>query len=173
MVTLDIEDTVINMMVVKGKRVELAVSLNLEPGLVEDGVVMDKSAVSQRIRELMQVHDVSEKNVVVSINGIHSIYRLVRMPRLPKGFLEEAAKREMARVMPVPARTGLNSTVWKDLEQVSRPAPVLKKTPFLSIQLNISMKRIMILTAVIDSDTTTLCSSIRPIVMCSLLTSPA
>lgn len=102
MFTLDIEDTCIKMMVVKGRRVETAATLPLEPGLVEDGVVVDKAAVSQRIKELMAAHGVAERQVVVSISGIHSIYRVVSLPRLPKGLLSEAARREMERVMPVP-----------------------------------------------------------------------
>jgi len=102
MFTLDIEDTCIKMMVVKGRRVEIAATLPLEPGLVEDGVVVDKAAVSQRIKELMAAHGVAERQVVVSISGIHSIYRVVSLPRLPKGLLSEAARREMERVMPVP-----------------------------------------------------------------------
>ena len=102
MVTLDIEDTAIKVLVVKGKHVEAVASLPLEPGLVHDGVVTDTAAVSQRIAELMSTHGISEKKVVVSISGIHSIYRIVNLPRLSKGLLDEAARREMERVMPVP-----------------------------------------------------------------------
>jgi type IV pilus assembly protein PilM len=102
MVTLDIEDTSIKMLVVKGKQIEAVASLPLEPGLVRDGVVIDTAKVSQRLTELLSVHGINEKKVVVSISGIHSIYRVVNMPLLPKGLLDEAAKREMERVMPVP-----------------------------------------------------------------------
>jgi len=102
MVSLDIEDSCIRIMVVKGRRVEAAASLPLEPGLVEDGVVLDKVTVSQRIRQLMEEHGVEEKQVAAAISGIHSIYRVARLPRLPKGMLDEAARREMERVTPVP-----------------------------------------------------------------------
>jgi type IV pilus assembly protein PilM len=102
MITLDIEDTSIRMMAVKGKRVEAAASLPLEPGLVHDGVVIDTATVSRHIIELMSAHGINEKKVVVSISGIHSIYRVVNLPRLPKGLMDEAAKREMERVMSVP-----------------------------------------------------------------------
>jgi type IV pilus assembly protein PilM len=102
MFTLDIEDTSIKIMSVKGKHVEAAASLPLEPGLVHDGVVIDTATVSRHIIELMSAHGINEKKVVVSISGIHSIYRLVNLPRLPKGLMDEAAKREMERVMSVP-----------------------------------------------------------------------
>ncbi|MGA7677261.1 MAG: pilus assembly protein PilM [Dehalococcoidia bacterium] len=102
MVTLDIEDTSIKMLVVKGKQVEAVASLPLEPGLVRDGVVIDTATVSQRLTELLSAHGISEKKVVVSISGIHSIYRVVNLPQLPKGLLDDAARQEMERVMPVP-----------------------------------------------------------------------
>src|SRR4030066_1521336 len=102
MVTLDIEDTSIKMMVVRGRRVETAASLPLEPGLVHDGVVIDTATVSRRITELLSAQGISEKKVAVSISGIHSIYRTVNIPKLPKNLLDEAVRREAERVMPVP-----------------------------------------------------------------------
>ncbi|MBM3143198.1 MAG: hypothetical protein FJ005_09220 [Chloroflexi bacterium] len=102
MVTLDIEDTSIKMLVVKGKQVEAVASLPLEPGLVRDGIVIDTATVSQRLTELLSAHGINEKKVVVSISGIHSIYRVVNLPRLPQKLLDEAAKQEMERVMLVP-----------------------------------------------------------------------
>lgn len=102
MVTLDIEDTCVRMMVVRGRRVDKASSLPLEPGLVEDGVVVDKAAVSQRIKELLEAHGVVEKEVAVGISSMHSIYRVIKLPQLRGAMLAEAARREMERVMPVP-----------------------------------------------------------------------
>jgi len=102
MVTLDIQDNSIKMMVVKGARVETAASLPLEPGLVHDGVVINPAAVGRHISELMTAHGISEKRVVVGVSGIHSIYRVVSTPKLPKNLLDEAARREAERVMPVP-----------------------------------------------------------------------
>jgi Tfp pilus assembly protein PilN len=102
MIALDIEDTSIKMMAVRGRRVETAVSLPLEPGLVHDGVITDTATVSRRIAELMSAQGINEKKVVVSISGIHSIYRTVKIPKLPKNLLNEAARREAERAMPVP-----------------------------------------------------------------------
>jgi type IV pilus assembly protein PilM len=102
MVTLDIEDNSIKMMVVKGRQVETAASLPLEPGLVHDGVIADPATVGRRIEELMAAQGISDKKVVVSISGIHSIYRVVNIPKLPTKLLDEAARREMERLMPVP-----------------------------------------------------------------------
>ncbi|MGB8706818.1 MAG: pilus assembly protein PilM [Dehalococcoidia bacterium] len=101
MVTLDIEDNSIKLMVVKGKQVEAVASMPLEPGLVHDGVIADPATVGRRIGELIAAQGISDKKVVVSISGIHSIYRVVNIPKLPNKLMDEAARREMERAMPV------------------------------------------------------------------------
>jgi type IV pilus assembly protein PilM len=102
MITLDIEDTSIRIMSVAGRQVQTAASLPLEPGLVHDGVIIDPATVGRRIGELMAAQGITERKAVVSISGIHSIYRVVNIPKLPKNLMDEAAKREMERLMPVP-----------------------------------------------------------------------
>ncbi len=102
MITLDIEDTSIKIMSVQGRQVGAAATLPLEPGLIHDGVIINPIVVGQRIKELMAAQGISEKKVAVGISGIHSIYRVVNTPKLPKNLLDEAALREAERVMPVP-----------------------------------------------------------------------
>jgi type IV pilus assembly protein PilM len=82
--------------------VETAVSLPLEPGLVQDGVVINPAVVGRLIGELMAANGISEKRAVIGISGVHSIYRVVSIPKLPKNLLDEAAQREAERAMPVP-----------------------------------------------------------------------
>jgi type IV pilus assembly protein PilM len=121
MVTLDFEDTFIKIMAVSGRRVEAAASLPLEPGLVHDGVIVNPVAVGRRINDLMTAQGISEKRVIVSISGIHSIYRVVNVPRLPKKLLDEAARREMERLMPVPLNelyTSWQSIGISDIETI-------------------------------------------------------
>jgi len=102
MLTLDIQDNSIKMMAVRGRQVETAVSLPLEPGLVQDGIIANPSVVGMRIAELMAAHGIAENKVVVGISGIHAIYRVANVPKLPKNLLDEAARREAERAMPVP-----------------------------------------------------------------------
>jgi Tfp pilus assembly protein PilN len=121
MVTLDIEDTSIRIMTVSGRRVQTAASLPLEPGLVHDGVITDPAAVSQRIVELMAAQGISERRAVVGISGIHSIYRVVTIPKLPQKLMGEAAKGEMERLMPVPLNelyTSWQAISMSDIETV-------------------------------------------------------
>jgi len=121
MITLDIEDTAIKLMVARGRQVETAASLPLDPGLVQDGVIIDPSTVGRRISELMAAHGMVEKRILVSLSGIHSIYRVVNVPKLPKNLMDEAARREMERVMPVSLNelyTSWQAVSTSDLETV-------------------------------------------------------
>lgn len=102
MITLDIENTAIKVMAIRGRQVETAASLPLEPGLVQDGVVANPATVGRLIGELMTAHGISDKRAVVGVSGIHAIYRVVPAPKLPKNLLDEAARREAERAMPVP-----------------------------------------------------------------------
>jgi type IV pilus assembly protein PilM len=121
MLTLDIEDTSIKMLSLSGRRVQTAASLPLEPGLVRDGVIIDPLTVGRRIGELMAAQGISDKKAVVSISGIHSIYRVINVPKLPNKLLDEAAKREMERLMPVPLNelyTSWQAISMSDIETV-------------------------------------------------------
>jgi len=102
MITLEITDSRINMAVLRGRQVQVAASLPLEPGLVNDGVITNTAVVSQRLRELMEYHGVAERQAVVGISGMHSIYRTFSLPRLPRDMQDEAVRREAARILPVP-----------------------------------------------------------------------
>src|SRR4030042_3645507 len=102
MITLHIEDTSIRLMLVHGRQIIKAASLPLEPGLVENGVILDKAMASQLIRELLVSQGISDKQTVTSISGIHAVYRTVTLPHLPKNMVDKAARHELARAMPVP-----------------------------------------------------------------------
>ncbi|MBM3154800.1 MAG: hypothetical protein FJ008_05630 [Chloroflexi bacterium] len=102
MITLEITDSRINMVVLRGRQVQVAASLPLEPGLVNEGVIANPAVVSQRLREIMEYHGVAERQVIVGVSGMHSIYRTFNLPRLPRDMQDEAVRREAARILPVP-----------------------------------------------------------------------
>ena len=102
MITLHIEDTCIRLMLVDGNQVVKVASQPLEPGLVENGEVIDRTTVSQLIRELMVSQNISDKHVITGLTGLHSMYSTVSLPHLTKKMVPEAARREMDRVMAVP-----------------------------------------------------------------------
>jgi type IV pilus assembly protein PilM len=91
-------------MAFQGKQVSLAASLPIEPGLVVDGVVLDSYTVGQRIRELITAYGITEKQFIVGIGGINSIYRILTLPKLPGRMLDEAIRRQSEKVLPISAR---------------------------------------------------------------------
>lgn len=101
-VSLCVEDTNIKMLIVKGKRVKAWATMPLEPGLVKNAVILDKDRLSEKIKEFLEINDVVTKRVVVSVSGIHSVYHLLKLPRLSKTLLDEAVKREAQKIMPIP-----------------------------------------------------------------------
>lgn len=124
LLSIAIEDSEIKLLVVEERQVKTAVSSPLEPGLVRDGVVLDKAAVSQKIRQLLETHKVSARKVIASISGIHSIYRLISLPWLSGELLAEAAKREAERIIPVPV---------KELHLSWQPLPVSREETLIAL----------------------------------------
>jgi len=102
MVTIDIEDNAINILVTKGRNIKNAINSPLESGLVKDGVVLNPDAVAQKIKEIFQSNNISERNVVASVSGVHSIFRLAHLPKIGGDLMYEAVKHEMKRLIPVP-----------------------------------------------------------------------
>jgi Tfp pilus assembly protein PilN len=102
MITLSIEDTHISATVFQGRTVKTAASTALEPGLVKDGLILNTAMVSQSIKDLFNSNGITEKQVIASITGIHSVYRLARLPKLKGSIMEEAVLHEMTRSMPLP-----------------------------------------------------------------------
>ena len=104
------EDTGIKLLVAKGRKAEQWATAPLEPGLVVGGVIVDETRVAEKVREIFttikhsQVTDfVSGKGkVIVGLSGHDSLYRVISFPVLEKSMLDEAVRREAARVLPVP-----------------------------------------------------------------------
>jgi hypothetical protein len=102
MITLDIEDNALKIVTFKGNNVVNAIEEPLEPGLVKDGVVLNPAAVGQIIVDTFKANGITEKNVIASVSGIGSIYRVARLPKLSGDLMSGAIKQEMSRLIPVP-----------------------------------------------------------------------
>jgi type IV pilus assembly protein PilM len=102
LITVSIEDSSVKITSVRGKRVVVAVETPLQEGWVQDGVVLEKAQVGQVISAVLAQYKIREKEAVASVSGIHSIYRVVYVPKLDPALLAEAARKEMARAIPVP-----------------------------------------------------------------------
>ena len=100
--TLFIRDTAINLLVMKGTRVDKWASSPLEPGLVSQGLVIDEAGVADRVKQLFKETKVSSDKVITAVSGHDSLYRIVTMPELPEAVLPEAVRREVKRTIPTP-----------------------------------------------------------------------
>jgi type IV pilus assembly protein PilM len=100
--TLFIGDDAVNLLVVEGRRVKKWVSLPLEPGLVNQGLILDEARVADEVNKLFQLAKIGTRRVIAGISGPDSLYRLISLPQLPEAILPEAVKQEARRVIPMP-----------------------------------------------------------------------
>ena len=114
MLTLNIEDDTVRLAVSRGKRISFVAELPLTAGWVQNGVIIDRLAVAQHIIGMLVGNRIKERDVVTCVSAIHSIYRVVSVPKLDRALMAEAAKKEMERVSPVPLDTLYTS--WQDIK---------------------------------------------------------
>ncbi|MGA9049591.1 MAG: PilN domain-containing protein [Dehalococcoidia bacterium] len=114
MLTLNIEDDSVRITRFSGKRVLTAVEGSLTAGWVQNGVVIDKESVSREMTSLLTSNNIREREAIACVSGVHSIYRVVYVPKLERGLLAEAAGKEMERVSPVPLETLYTS--WQEVK---------------------------------------------------------
>ena len=101
-VSLYIEDTEIKLLVTQKNQVEKWASLMLDPGLVNEGVILDENRVAESIKELLKLQEVQHTNVTVGITGLNSVFRIMSIPRVPVKLLPEAVANEASRILPMP-----------------------------------------------------------------------
>jgi type IV pilus assembly protein PilM len=101
-VTLYIDDTSLRLMVTYGKQIKQWADVPLEPGLVENAVVIKEAEVGAKIKQLFENQKVKTKEIIVGLSGFRCLTRPIILPQLPKVMLDEAVKREAKRVLPVP-----------------------------------------------------------------------
>jgi type IV pilus assembly protein PilM len=123
--TLFINDNSVNLVVVEGRKVKKWASLNLEPGLVSQGVIIDEAQVADKIKDLLRMVKEGGGKYVVGLSGLNSLYRLISLPELPEAIIPEAVKQEAGRVIPVPLEE-----VYLSYQRI--PAPVGETRVFLA-----------------------------------------
>ncbi len=101
MILLDFADGEIRALVLKKKAVVLATTLPLEPGWMKDGIVREPEALAGRLKDLLTGNNIVETEVAGTISGLHTIYRMVSIPRVSSKMLEDAAIIELEKNMPV------------------------------------------------------------------------
>ena len=101
-VTLYIDDTSIRLLVAKGNDIKKCATMLLEPGLVSGGVITDETEAAEKIKELLKTQKVGGGKVICGLSGLHCMYRMTSLPKLPETTLAESIRWEAERLMPVP-----------------------------------------------------------------------
>jgi type IV pilus assembly protein PilM len=100
--TLFIRDTGINLLVVKGDKIERWASMPLDPGLVNQGLIVDEAQVADKVKQLFKETGVKTDKVITALSGHDSLYRIISLPELPEAVVPEAIRREARRTIPTP-----------------------------------------------------------------------
>lgn len=74
--------------------------IELAPGLIEDGNIIDPVAVSNIIRELFQVYNIKEQNVALSIGGYSVIVKKINVQTMSEEQLQENIHFEAEQYIP-------------------------------------------------------------------------
>ncbi len=101
-VTIYVSDTVLRTMVSDGKQILEWAEMQLDPGLIANNTIVEEETVSEKLKQLLGIQSVKARKVFLAINGIRCLTRPVLLPKLPQEILDEAVRREAARLLPIP-----------------------------------------------------------------------
>jgi type IV pilus assembly protein PilM len=75
-------------------------TINIEPGLIEEGTIKDPETVSKSIRELYAKAKLKEKNVAISIGGYSVIVKKINVQSMTEDELQETIHFEAEQYIP-------------------------------------------------------------------------
>ncbi len=101
-VTLYVDDTSLRLMVTQGAQIKEWAESPLEPGIIENAVVIQEAEFTKKIKQLFEGQKVKTKKIVVGLSGLHCLTRPITLPQLPDEMVDEAVRREAQRALPVP-----------------------------------------------------------------------
>lgn len=101
-VALNISNSNIQVLSLKGKQVKKWGNFPLAEGLVRDGLVLQPQAVAEAVETLFKTNKISRENVVVSLAGMSFTYRFLNLPRLKPALVEEALLRAAKKEISLP-----------------------------------------------------------------------
>lgn len=114
--TLAIEEDAVHLVVFRGDEVVKWRSLPLPLELVKGGGTADPVGLGKIVSKFLDQNRVKGK-ILCCVSGFHSLSRIITLPRLPVAALNEAVKREMSRVMPIPVDE--THVSWQPLSRIN------------------------------------------------------
>jgi type IV pilus assembly protein PilM len=86
----------------KSNQLEKWATLPLEPGLVNQGLIVDEAQVAAKVKQIFKDTGAKTDKVITALSGHDSLYRIMTLPELPEAVLPEAIRREAKRTIPTP-----------------------------------------------------------------------
>lgn len=101
-VALNISNSSIQVLSLKGRQVKRWGDIALDKGLVRDGLILQPQAVGEAIDVLFKATIIPRKNVITSLAGLSFTYRFLSLPRMKPALLEEAILRAAKKEISLP-----------------------------------------------------------------------
>jgi len=101
-VALNISNSSIQVLSLKGRQVKKWGNLALDNGLVRDGLILQPQAVGEAIASLFKSTKIPRENVITSLAGMSFTYRFLSLPRMKPALLEEAILRAARKEISLP-----------------------------------------------------------------------
>ncbi len=101
-VALNISNSSIQVLSLKGRQVKKWRSLAIADGLVRDGLILQPKVVGEIIDTLFKANKIPRENVIVGLAGLSFTYRFLSLPRIKPALLEEAILRAARKEISLP-----------------------------------------------------------------------
>ena len=103
--SLNIEADSARLLSVKGHTVTKACEISIPEGYIRNTVIDNPQGVADIISDLFKQSKVSRQDLYVAMNNFRSVARLITLPRISHGRIDEAVMWAAEREMPVPLDT--------------------------------------------------------------------
>lgn len=84
----------------KGKVLEKFGTIDIAPGLIEDGSIKDPEAIAESIRQLYHANGIREQNVAISIGGYSVIVKKINVQTMTEDELQDSIQFEAEQYIP-------------------------------------------------------------------------
>jgi Tfp pilus assembly PilM family ATPase/Tfp pilus assembly protein PilN len=101
-VTLNIDSQSIRLLSYRANQVELWETLDLPPGVIKDGLILDPPLVANLLKEHFQTFKLPPQQVKVCLTGLSFIYRVLILPNLKTKKLRSAVERATQKEITLP-----------------------------------------------------------------------
>jgi Tfp pilus assembly PilM family ATPase len=103
--SLNIEADSARLLTIKGSTVVKACEVPIPEGYIKNTVIDNPQGVADIISDLFKQAKVSRQDLLVAMNNFRSVSRLITLPRISQGRIDEAVMWAAEREMPVPLDT--------------------------------------------------------------------